>query len=180
MASGGIYFYKDNREIPDIFHAVFEFPDKDLTLIYSASLANSLSRGRVFMGHDGAMEVGANLKVMADRSSTRYGDKIEAGLIDVSRPLFTYQPGLKGIDAVTSASEQYYLSRGLTYTFQDGKQIDISHLHLKEWLGCIRNGGTPSSNIDRGFEATIACHMATKSYREKRRVEWDLMTRRII
>jgi hypothetical protein len=132
------------------------------------------------MGHDGAMEVGANLKVTADRSSTRYKDKIDNGLIDMSLPLFTYQPGLKGIDAVTSASEKYYLTRGLTYTYKDGKQIDISHLHLKEWLDCIRNGGTPSCNIDKGFEATIACHMATKSYREKRRVEWDPSTRRII
>ncbi|UCE07138.1 MAG: Gfo/Idh/MocA family oxidoreductase [bacterium] len=179
-ASGGIYFYKDNREIPDIFHAVFEFPDKDLTLIYSASLASSLSRGRIFMGHDGAMEVGADLKVMVDRDSTRFKEKIEQGIIDTSLPLFTYQPGLKGINAVTSATERYYLTRGLTYTYKDGKQIDISHLHLKEWLDCIRNGGTPSSDINKGFEVTIACHMATKSYREKRRVEWDPIKQRII
>jgi len=180
MASGGIYFYKDNREIPDLFHAVFEFPDRDLTLLYSASLASSLSRGRVFMGHDGAMEVGADLKVMVDRDSTRFKQKIEQGIIDASLPLFTYQPGLKGIDAVTSATERYYLSRGLTYTYKDGKQIDISHLHLKEWLDCIREGGKTSCNIDKGSEATIACHMATKSYREKRRVEWDAIEQRIV
>ena len=180
MASGGIYFYKDNREIPDIFHAIFEFPDKDLTLIYSASLASSLSRGRIFMGHDGAMEVGADLKVIVDRDSIRFKEKIEQGIIDTSLPLFTYQPGLKGIKAVTSATERYYLTRGLTYTYRDGKQIDISHLHLKEWLDCIRNGGTPSSDINKGFEVTIACHMATKSYREHRRVEWDPIKQRII
>lgn len=179
-ASGGIYFYKDNREIPDIFHAVFEFPDKDLTLIYSASLASSLYRGRIFMGHDGAMEVGADLKVTVDQNSTRFKEKIQQGIIDTSLPLFTYQPGLKGINAVTSATEKYYLSRGLTYTYKDGKQVDISHLHLKEWLDCIRNGGTPSSDIDKGFEVTIACHMATKSYRERRRVEWDPIKQRII
>ncbi len=180
VASGGIYFYKDNREIPDIFHAVFEFPERELTLIYSASLASSLSRGRLFMGHDGSMELGADLKVMADQDSTRFKNKIEKGIIDTSLPLFTYQPGLKGIDAVTSATERYYLTRGLTYTYREGKQVDISHLHLKEWLDCIRNGSKPSCDIDRGFETTIACHMATKSYREGRRVEWDQMTQRII
>ena len=132
------------------------------------------------MGHDGAMEVGADLKVMVDRNSTRFKEKIEQGVIDTSLPLFTYQLGLKGIDAVTSASERYYLSRGLTYTYKDGKQIDISHLHLKEWLDCIRYGGKTSCDIDKGFEATIACHMATKSYREKRRVEWDPIKQRII
>jgi predicted dehydrogenase len=180
MASGGIYFFTDNREIPDVFHAVFEFPDKDLTLIYSASLASSLSRGRVFMGHDGAMEVGGSLKVVVDRDSTRFKEKIESGIIDPSLPLFTYQPGLKGIDAVTSATERYYLTRGLTYTYIEGKQVDISHLHLKEWLDCIRNSGKTSCDIDKGFETTIACHMATKSYREKRQVEWDPIKQRII
>lgn len=180
MASGGIYFYKDNREIPDIFHAVFEYPDRDLTVIYSASLASSLSRGRVFMGHDGAMEVGGDLKVMVDQDSTRFKEKIAQGIIDTSLPLFAYQPGLKGFAAVTSATERYYLTRGLTYTYKKGRQVDISHLHLKEWLDCIRNGGTPSCNIDKGFEVTIACHMATKSYREQRRVEWDPIQKRIV
>ncbi|UCE05515.1 MAG: Gfo/Idh/MocA family oxidoreductase, partial [bacterium] len=179
VASGGIYFYKDNREIPDIFHAVFEFPDHDLTLIYSASLASSFSRGKVFMGHDGSMEVGGSLKVMVDEDSTRFKDKIERGIIDTSLPVFTYQPGLKGIDAVTSATERYYLTRGLTYTYKGGRRVDTAHLHLKEWLDCIRNGGRPSCNIDKGFEVTIACHMATKSYREKRKVEWDPINKKI-
>jgi hypothetical protein len=51
---------------------------------------------------------------------------------------------------------------------------------LKDWLDCIRDGGTPSCSIDKGFEVTIACHMATKSYREKRRVEWDPVLKRIV
>lgn len=49
VASGGIYFWKDNREIPDVLQAVFEYPEKEMTLMYSASLASSRQRGRVFM-----------------------------------------------------------------------------------------------------------------------------------
>ncbi len=180
VASGGIYFYRDNREIPDIFHAVFEFPDKELTMIYSASLASSLYRGRLFMGHDGSMELGANLTVYADRDSTRYAEKIRQGTLDPSLPLVAYRPGFKSIDIVTSASERFYLDRGLTYTFRDGRTVDISHLHLKEWLECIRNGGQPSCDIDRGFEVTIACHMATRSYLEQRRVVYDPVQRKIV
>ncbi len=180
LASGGIYFYKDNREIPDVFHAVFEFPEKELTMIYSASLASSFYRGRVFMGHDGAMELGANLTIMADRESTRFAEKIRQGIIDPSLPLFAYRPGLKSIDAITSASERYYLDRGLTYTYRNGKSVDISHLHLKEWLECIRTGGTPSCDIDKAFEVTIACHMATRSYLEQRRVQWDPVQQKIL
>ena len=180
VASGGIYYFKDNREIPDIFHSVFEFPEKDLTLIYSASLASSRSRGRVFMGHDASMEVGNTLTVNVDEDSTRFKQKVKDGIIDTSLPLFSYHPGTKDIDAITSATEKYYASRGLVYTYRGGKRIDTTHLHIKEWLDCIRHGGIPSCHIDKAFEATIACHMATKSYREKRRVEWDPHRRRII
>ena len=180
VASGGIYFFKDNREIPDLFHVVFEYPDKDLTVIYSASLANSRSRGRVFMGHDASMEVGSTLKVIVDRNSTRFKTKLQSGIIDPALPLFSYRPGSKDIDAVTSATEQYYANRGLIYTYRGGKRIDVTHLHVKEWLDCIRNGGKPSCHIDKAFEVTMACHMATKSYREKRRVEWDPGKRQIV
>ncbi len=81
---------------------------------------------------------------------------------------------------MTSASEQYFASRGLLYTYREGKRVDVSHLHIKEWLDCIRNGGQPSCNIERGFEEAITCHMATKSYLEGRKVFWDPVKRRIV
>jgi predicted dehydrogenase len=180
VASGGIYFFKDGREIPDTFQAVLEFPDRDLTFVYSAMLANSRSRGRVFMGHDGSMEVGGTLTVTVDEDSTRYKNKILAGIIDTSLPLFTYRPGASGLDAITSASQKYYASRGLIYTYRDGRRVDVTHLHIKEWLDCIRNGGTPSCHINKGFEEAVTCQMITKAYRERRRVEWDPVKRRIV
>ncbi len=180
VASGGIYFFKDGREIPDTFQAVLEYPHRDLTFVYSAMLANSRSRGRVFMGHDGSMEVGGTLTVTVDEDSTRYKNKILAGIIDTSLPLISYRPGANGLDAVTSASQKYYASRGLIYTYRDGRRVDTSHLHIKEWLDCIRNGGTPSCHIDKGFEEAVACQMITKAYREQRRVEWDPVKRRIV
>jgi predicted dehydrogenase len=180
VASGGIYFFKDNREIPDTFQAVLEYPDRELTFVYSATLASSRSRGRVFMGHDGAMEVGGTLTVTVDEDSTRYKNKILAGIIDPELPLISYRPGANSLDAVTSASQKYYASRGLIYTYRDGRQIDVTHLHLKEWLDCIRNGGTPSCHIDKGFEEAVVCQMITKAYRERRRVGWDAVKRRIV
>ncbi|MFQ5604808.1 MAG: Gfo/Idh/MocA family oxidoreductase [bacterium] len=180
VASGGIYFYDDGRETPDTFHAVFEYPEKELTVLYSATLANSRQRGRVFMGHDASMELGEELKVLADENSTRFKKKIESGVIDPALPMFSFRPGAKEIDAVTSATEKYYATRGLIYTYREGKHVDLAHLHIRDWLDCIRNGGTPSCNIDKGFEVTITCHMATRAYLEKRRVEWDPVEKRIV
>ncbi|HHS12643.1 MAG TPA: Gfo/Idh/MocA family oxidoreductase [bacterium] len=179
-ASGGIYFFKDGRDVPDVFQATLEYPDRNLTVLYSATLANSEYRGAVFMGHDATMRVGGTLTVKADSHSTRYEKKIRNGLIDPSLPLFSFRPGSKGLDAVTSATEQYFSSRGLLYTYRDGKRVDSTHLHVKEWIDCIRSGGTPGCGIDRGFEEAITCHMATRAYLEKRSVAWDPVRRRIV
>jgi predicted dehydrogenase len=180
VASGGIYYYKDGREIPDVFHAAFEFPNHDLTVLYSATLASDKPRARVFMGHDGWMEMDNSLSVYADQNSTKYKQLIDENVVHPERPMLSFQPGLGRFDAITSASQQYYASRGLMYTYQGNRRVDLAYLHLREWLAAIRDGGPVSCPIARGIEVTMACHMATKSYREQRRVEWDPISRKIV
>jgi predicted dehydrogenase len=180
VSSGGIYYWKDNRDMPDLLHCVFEYPDRDLTLLYSATLANSRSRGRVFMGHDASMELGSAISITADGDSTRYKKQIESGLIDPSGPMVSFNPNSGKIDAVTTATEKYYAARGLTTTTINGRPVDVTHLHIKEWIDCIRSGAAPSANIERAFEEGVACLMAHKSYVEKRRTEWDPVNRKIV
>jgi predicted dehydrogenase len=180
VASGGIYFFKDGRDTPDTFQAVYEYPDRDLTFVYSATLANGRDRGLALMGHDASMVVGRGITVQADGDSTRYEKKIKDGVIDPGQPLFTYRPGFKGIDAVTSATAAYFASRGLLYTYRGGRRVSAYHLLIGEWLDVIRNGGETSCNIERGFEEAISCHMATRSLLEGRKVTWDPVRRRIV
>ncbi len=180
VASGGIYYWKDDRDMPDTLHCVFEYPDRDLTLLYSATLANSHSRGRLFMGHDATMELGSAISITADANSTRYKKQIESGIIDPSGPMISFNPTSGSIDAVTSATEKYYASRGLTTTTINGRNVDVTHLHIKEWIDCIRSGGTPSANIERTYEEGIACIMAHRSYLEHRRIEWDAVNKKIV
>jgi predicted dehydrogenase len=180
VSSGGIYYFKDGRTVPDVLNTVFEYPDKDLSVVYSATLANNRKRGRVIMGHDASMELGHNLIIKADKGSTRYEEKIKEGIIDPELPLFAYSPGMKNVDAVTSPTEQYFAGRGLLYTYRGGKWVDPTHLHIREWLNCIRNGGETSCNIDQGFEEAITAHMGTIAYRENRKVFWDAEKETII
>jgi len=173
VASGGIYFWKDNRDMADELHAVFEYPERGLSLTYSGNLACSRNRGRFIMGNDSYMELGASLKITADNESLRFKKQKEEGIIPESGPMIYIKPGIGKVDAVTSATAQYYADRGLDKTFMNGREVDVVHLHIREWLNCIRYGGVPSANIERAFEEGIACLMAHRSYVEKRRVEWD-------
>jgi predicted dehydrogenase len=172
-SSGGVYFFKDGRTVPDVLQTTFEFPDKNLTLLYSATLANERNRGKVFMGHDASMELSNTITVLVDPRSTRYKEKINQGIIRPNVPFFNYVPGQTEVDAITSATELYFAQRGLMNSYIGGKRYDTTFLHIREWLECIRRGLTPSCNIDQGFEEAMAAHMGTRAYLEGRTMYWD-------
>jgi hypothetical protein len=132
------------------------------------------------MGHDATMVLGDSINITVDGDSTKYKDQIKAGLMDPSSPMVSFNPNAGSIDAVSSATEKYYASRGLTTTKINGVNVDVTYLHVREWLDCIRSGKTPTVNIEKAFEEAVTLIMAHKSYVEKRRVEWDPVRRVIV
>lgn len=172
-SSGGVYFFKDGRTVPDVLQTTFEFPNRGLTMLYSATLASSRGRGKVFMGHDASMEVSNILSITVDPDSTRYADKIRQGIIRTDAPFYNYVPGRNSSDAMTSPTELYFAKRGLLYTYVNGKRYDTTHLHIREWLECIRQGKTPSCGIDQAFEEAMTAHMGTRAYLEGRTMYWN-------
>lgn len=191
-ASGGIYTHRDGRNVPDVLQVTMEYPDfttgssqkegkeKGMTFVYSATLGNQFDRGTLLMGHDATLDLGNRITVYADPRSTKYADMIKEGKVDPSVPIYQYDPAANGTDAVTSATAKYFANKGLLWTYRDGKRVDSTFLHIREWLSCIRNGGKPSCGIQEGFEEAISAHMAGLSYKIGRRIDWDANTQKII
>jgi predicted dehydrogenase len=182
-ATGGQYFYRDFGDMPDVINTSFEYPDKGLTLTYSANLTSSKFRPRTIYGRDASMTVGDDLTMTPDGNSEQYAGLLEKGLVDPSRPMLEILKGsslAEAVDAVSSASIQYYASRGLTTTNIEGREWDITHLHLKEWLDCIRNGGETSANIEKAYDEAVIIAMADISYREQCRTRWDAVNKKIL
>jgi predicted dehydrogenase len=168
MAIGGTYYFRDPRDIPDVFNVVFEYPDRGLSLTYDCTLKNSKLRNKTFLGNRGTMEVNVGLALYPD-SRGENGETMDTDL-----PFFTYHPSsTAAVDAVTSATTKYYEDRGFGYSYDNGRRVDATYLHVKEWLHCIRTGQEPSCNVQKGFEETVTFDMANRSYLEKRMVEWN-------
>ncbi|MBX2960958.1 MAG: Gfo/Idh/MocA family oxidoreductase [Cyclobacteriaceae bacterium] len=191
-ASGGIYTHRDGRNVPDVLQVNMEYPDfstgssqpegkeKGMTFVYSATLGNQFDRPTYLMGHDATMELGNVISIYADARSTRYADMLKEDRIDPEIPIYQYNPMGNATDAVTSATAKYFANKGLLWTYRDGKRVDSTFLHMREWLSCIRNGGNPSCGIQEGFEEAISAHMAGLSYKLNRAIEWDAEAQKII
>jgi predicted dehydrogenase len=48
-----------------------------------------------------------------------------------------------------------------------------THLHMQNFMDCVRSRKQPNCPLEIGFRSAIACQMAVKSYREGRTVRWD-------
>jgi predicted dehydrogenase len=191
-ASGGIYTHRDGRTVPDVLQVVMEYPDflmgssqepgkeQGMSFVYSATLGNQYYRGTLLMGHDATLELGNELRVRAEATSTRYRHLIEDRVIDPNVPMYAYDPSSGGVDAVTGATAKYFADKGLLYTYRDGKRVDSTFLHLREWLSGIRHGDPVSCGIEEGFDEAISAHMSCIAVRLGKRVEWDRENRRLV
>lgn len=185
MASGGVYTHNDGRNVPDVLQVNMEYPDfnvghsqqkdkeRGMTFCYSASLGNSFSRPTILMGHDATMELGNKLTIWPDKSSTRYADLLREGKMNPRTPIYQYNPGANIPDAISSATSQYFADKGLMWSYVNGERVDSTLLHLREWLGVIKNGGKVSCGVKEGFDEAISAHMAGVSWKLGRRIIWD-------
>ena len=191
VCSGGVYTHRDGRTVPDVLQVIMEYDDyfqgasqeagkeKGMTFIYSATLGNQFSRPTLFMGHDATLELGSQLTVYPDGRSTRYKDMLENEIINTNIPMYAYNPAAKGVDGITGATAKYFADKGLLYTYRDGKRVDSTFLHMREWLSAIRNDHGVSCGIEPGFQEAMSAHMSTIAYRTGKRVDWDPVARKI-
>ncbi|NVM01718.1 MAG: Gfo/Idh/MocA family oxidoreductase, partial [Candidatus Helarchaeota archaeon] len=182
VASGGIYYWKDGREVPDVFQVAMEYPDRDVTVTYNATLANSFRRGKLFFGSDATLDLTGGLNVFVDKNSKRYAEKIKSGELRLLNPLLAYQAqsGRK-IEEITSATEKWTIDKGLLYTFTpEGRMVNTTMLHLKNFFDCMRSRTPTDCNEDIGFEEAISAHMATQSYLQGRKIVWDKVRKEIV
>jgi predicted dehydrogenase len=192
ISSGGIYTHKDGRNVPDVMQINMEFPDfttgssqeagkeKGMTVVYSATLGNQYGRTTALMGHDATMELGNSLTIYPDANSTRFKDMLKEGTIDPNIPLYVYDPAANSVDGMTSATSKYFADKGLLWTYRNGRRVDSTHLHMREWLSVIRNGGAVSCGIQEGFEEAMTAHMGGLSYKLGRRIDWDASSETIL
>ena len=171
VALGGQYYYKNCGDMPDVLNVIFSYPKKGLTLTYDGTLKNGIYRENYILGSEAAMYLDLGIKIFKDDYSERYKNTE----IDSSEPMYLYSGGGE-VDAVSSATARAYIKGGYGATFIDGKVIDATFLHVKEWIDAIRNQTKTSCNIDEGFDEAVTFNLANLSYVNNKRILWDPAT----
>ncbi len=162
--AGGIFVQK-NREVPDTYMTLVEYPDEYCINMISC-MANAESVPLTIYGNWGTLQVVQQEAAVMDAM----GDQRGAG-------------GRRGREvAVIKAERQFEdefkkANGGKTeVTIEPVESPDLAD----DWLDCMRSRKSPVYNVLRGYQVMTAIKLGVDSYREGRVMLFDPQTRRVI
>ncbi len=157
-ATGGIYVFKDEREVPDTFHLLADYA-KGHSLVLSSSMANSQHIPGLIRGHAGTIIV------------------VDHGQFEGMVPYITVKPEMKskpGSRELQPIGGEEYASKFGTQEIQIPiDQKDPMVAHVENFLQCIRTREKPHLDVETGARAVVVINLAVQSYREGRTLYWD-------
>ncbi len=161
---GGLYFWKQDREVPDQWHTMFEYPKKDLNVTFACNFQNKHQGTNTYIfGRDATIEVETAWCRLFDAEwKPEYNQKLTKARAEAKaagRP-----PG----DAVVQPD----------YSMKPG-ELEVTN-HMRDFIDCIRSGQTPRCGLDRAFEEAVTVIMSVQSYFKERRVKWDPVNEEIV
>lgn len=157
VCSGQNNLLKDGREAPDTWNTIYEYPAKNLTLVWNCTF-NSLAQTPGpfdidIRGKEAMMKVNeTNYQVYAEDTSVKYRSELDSGKIVDGKPFKEYDPG-----ATTPLPS-----------------------HMQDFINCMRNRQKPIDNEDEAFTEAITCIMSVESYLQERMVKWDAERQEIV
>jgi predicted dehydrogenase len=157
MATGGIYVFKEKREVPDTFHLIAEYA-KGHSLVLSSSMANSEHIPGTIRGHEGTIVM------------------VEHGQFERMVPYITVKPEVRRSrngEAVAIGGEKYASKFGTKEIQIPVDQKDMMVAHIENFLKCMRTREKPHLDVETGAKAVVVINLAAQSYREGKTMYWD-------
>jgi len=152
---GGLYFWKEDREVPDQWHVLYEYPKQELNVLFSNTFHNRHSgTGTFILGRDATLEVSTDwCRLFEGEWKPKYANEI-----------WTLE------------------SQGRTpppvYSMKKG-ELEVSS-HMRNFIDCIRTGETPRCGMERAWEEAVTVVMSVEAYRKERKVRWDAAKEEIV
>jgi len=175
MATGGLRFWKDGRNVPDVMLALFDYPQGfNLSLRVNFVDGGSESEGLLFTGSEGTLEIGGNgvtvtrvprergpgytvgtfTEAMQKEIIAAYNEKYPAGHFEGTPPV---------------ASERYQAPTGYSDSYD----------HFHNFFNSVRTRQPVVEDAVFGYRAAGAALLSNVSYEKGTVVGWDPETMKL-
>jgi predicted dehydrogenase len=153
-ASGGKYVFTNDREVPDTFHLLAEYPEGH-SLVLSSSMANSQHIPGLIRGHEGTIIM------------------VEHGMFERRTDNIVVRPELVRIEGQEGRHPFPDYKFGQDEIKIPVDQADMMQSHIGNFLQCMRSREKPHLDVETAAHAQALINLSVESYREGRVKYWD-------
>jgi predicted dehydrogenase len=172
MTTGGLRFWKDGRDVPDVMLGLFDYPKTDhhpafnLTLRVNFADGGGDSSGLRFVGSEGVMTVDDDVTLGKQSRSTEMDYAI--------RPYpKAIQEQLEKEHRAKHPGEATDLQPSSAETYRPGPDYSASEHHFQNFFDSIRTGAPMVEDAVFGLRAAGPAVVSNLSYFENRPYAWD-------
>ena len=172
MTTGGLRFWKDGRDVPDVMLGLFDYPSTDrhpafnLTLRVNFADGGGDSSGLRFVGSEGVMTVANDVTLSKRPRSTDMDYAIrpfpKAIQEQLEKQHRAQHPG-QAVDLQPSSAE----------TYRPAPEYSASEHHFQNFFDSIRTGAPMVEDAAFGLRAAGPAVVSNLSYFESRPFAWD-------
>jgi predicted dehydrogenase len=185
-ASGGTYFWKDGRDVPDIMMGMFDYPATDSHPAFQISLrvnfeaggtGGSDGQGFRFVGTEGILNLSVgNSLILSKRprqtdpgtTANTFSKATAQKVVDDYRA--KYPQKSRGLDDMQPITEE-------KFSMPPGYEEQTAHHEV--FIDAVRNRKPVVEDAVFGLRAAGPALLANMSYFEKKMMEWDPVNMRI-
>jgi len=164
VASGGKYIEKDERDIPDTFMMMVDYPTEHTAMLVSV-MTNDEGIDTRIHGQRGTMDFGDNLKVTEQGAWWPEFRETNAGMVehklvtdDEGRERPEPRPGRASFEILSAPRRN----------------------HTENFIDAVRGEAKPHCNVDLGCSTMVAIKMGVEAYRSGRTMLWDADSERVV
>ena len=166
VATGGILFRFDGREVPDTLDALFEYDGFQVNMAATFNSASTAGQGIQLLGTNASLSL-----LLGSPAMTLAGESL--------KETYSYP-----IDSWPKAMQEQFMNEGehlgesnrtapLPQDLKFPDPMDATALHLAEFFDCVRSRKECTENAEVGHHAAAAGHMVNLSYRSGKKLYWD-------
>ena len=164
ISTGGLRYWKDGREVPDIMLGMFDYPQTEEHPAFNLSL-----RCNFVDGTSG----NTYLKLVGSKGSMDIGwDDITLKLNQSYKPMDAFDKNVAGNQGPTKHDPIMIESGDRIYRAEEG-YLGAHHYHHQNFYDSIRSGVQKVENSSFGFRAAAPALLCNQSFKQNKILFWD-------
>jgi predicted dehydrogenase len=169
MATGGIRYWKDGRDVPDVMLALFDYPEGfNLSLRVNFVDGGEENEGLVFTGSEGTLEIAGN-SVIVSRVPLQKAPGLMIGTFTnamqkrIEEEYYEKYPRTHPMGAPQLGYERYVAAHGYSDSYD----------HFRNFFNSVRSRQPVVEDAVFGYRAAGAALLSNLSYEKGAVVHWD-------